>query len=304
MHDGSSEDEISARLLTYADRKRLDETVGLFVNRRIAFEPVELTSRVGTADVANAKRKLALSFDEDGHVDVALATNMISVGLDITRLGLMVVTGQPKTTSEYIQATSRVGRDIARPGLVVTLLNVHKPRDRSHYERFSSYHESFYRSVEATSVTPFSPRALDRGLPAITVALARLGIRELTRTLSAKDVEDHAPATQEIARAVGERAENHADGLPSGFADHVRKRVQSLIDDWARLAHDAKQGGAAFGYAGRDRGVSTPLLREMIDPERDTLTSTQLRFRAPRSLRDVEPSVLLGIKTPEGSDIT
>ena len=106
---------------------------------------------------------------------MALATNMISVGLDITRLGLMVVLGQPKTAAEYIQATSRVGRDDEQPGLVVTLLNVHRPRDRSHYERFEAFHESFYRAVEATSVTPFSPRALDRGLPAVVVALARHG---------------------------------------------------------------------------------------------------------------------------------
>jgi ATP-dependent helicase YprA (DUF1998 family) len=97
---------------------------------------LELTSRVSTSDVATAKSRLALPFYEDKKVDVALATNMISVGLDIIRLGLMVVLGQPKTSAEYIQATSRVGRDPHRPGLVVTLLNVHKPRDRSHYERF------------------------------------------------------------------------------------------------------------------------------------------------------------------------
>ena len=298
------EDEIGARLLSCSERKRLDEATGLFADRQIAFEPVELTSRVGTADVADAKRKLALDFTEDQRVDVALATNMISVGLDITRLGLMLVSGQPKTTSEYIQATSRVGRDPARPGLVVTLLNVHKPRDRSHYERFPAFHESFYRNVEATSVTPFSSRALDRGLPAVTVALARLGIDGLTPTPAARDVETHRAETDAIAGAVGERAQRHADGLPADAGRAVQRRVQSLLDDWAALAREAGEVGVTFGYArGRNESVSTPLLREMIDPDRDTLDDRQLRFRAPRSLRDVEPGVLLGIKTPEGRDI-
>jgi ATP-dependent helicase YprA (DUF1998 family) len=134
---------------------------------------VELTSRVSTDKVAEAKRRLALPFCEKDRVDVAIATNMISVGLDIIRLGLMVVMGQPKTSAEYIQATSRVGRDPDRPGLIVTILNIHKPRDRSHYERFAGYHQTFYRSVEATSVTPFSPRALDHGLAGTLIALAR-----------------------------------------------------------------------------------------------------------------------------------
>ena len=298
------EDEIGSRLQTYAGRKRLDDAVGLFANRQIAFEPVELTSRVGTARVAEAKRRLSLGFDDKERVDVALATNMISVGLDITRLGLMLVSGQPKTTAEYIQATSRVGRDPARPGLVVTLLNVHRPRDRSHYERFSSWHESFYRGVEATSVTPFSPRVMDRGLPAVAVAMARLGIRELTPMAAARNVEDHGAETAALAQAVGDRARNHADGVPAGFGGHVANRFQSLIDDWAGLAHEAGRDGVAFGYArSGGSGGSTPLLREMIDPNRETLNDTQLRFRAPRSLRDVEPGVLLGVKTPEGQDI-
>ena len=299
------EDEIGSRLQTYAGHKRLDEAAGLFADRQIAFEPVELNSRVGTADVADAKRRLALGFHDDEHVDVALATNMISVGLDITRLGLMVVSGQPKTTAEYIQATSRVGRDSSRPGLVVTLLNVHKPRDRSHYERFSAYHNSFYRGVEATSVTPFSPRAMDRGLPAVAVALARLGIADLTPALAASYIKDHGDETNALAEAVGVRAQGHADGLPAGFGDEVRDRVRRVIDDWATLAHEAQQDGVSFGYTlGPDSGASTPLLREMIVPDPNTLNDTQLRFRAPRSLRDVEPSVLLGIKTPEGRDIT
>src|SRR5262249_17757015 len=144
--------------------------------------------RVSTDKVAEAKRRLALPFTAPGHVDVAIATNMISVGLDIVRLGLMVVFGQPKTSAEYIQATSRVGRDHGRPGLVVTILNIHRPRARSHYERFAASHQSFYRAVEATSVPPFSPRAMDRGLAGTLVALTRQGHAPMTPPLGAGDI--------------------------------------------------------------------------------------------------------------------
>src|SRR5580693_6346758 len=126
-----------------------------------------------TDQVAKAKQQLELACDGKTGVDVALATNMISVGLDITRLGLMLVQGQPKTAAEYIQATSRIGRDHNRPGLAVVVLNLHKPRDRMHFEQFGQFHRTFYRAVEATSVTPWAARALDRALAAIVVAAAR-----------------------------------------------------------------------------------------------------------------------------------
>src|SRR5712692_5906848 len=100
---------------------------------------------------------------------------MISVGVDVGRLGLMCAVGQPKTTAEYIQANSRVGRDRNGPGLVVTIYNWARPRDLSHYETFEHYHATFYRHVEALSVTPFSSRALDRGLTAAFVSLVRHG---------------------------------------------------------------------------------------------------------------------------------
>ena len=123
------EEEVRNTIRQYGQRRRLGEPHGLFRDRRTFSDVVELTSRVSTDRVADARRRLGRAFHETDRVDCAIATNMISVGLDIRRLGLMVVLSQPKTHAEYIQATSRVGRDARRPGLVVTLLNVHKPRE-------------------------------------------------------------------------------------------------------------------------------------------------------------------------------
>ena len=170
------EEEVQNTLKRYGDRKRLGKAPGLFRDRSSFSDVVELTSRVSTERVAEARRRLQTTFhDRKQRVDCAIATNMISVGLDIQRLGLMLVYGQPKTNAEYIQATSRVGRDDRRPGPVVTLYNVYRPRDRSHYERFRHYHETFYRSVEVASVTPFAARALDHGFAGALVLKAVAG---------------------------------------------------------------------------------------------------------------------------------
>ena len=134
----------------------------------------ELTSRKSSSDIPEILDSLNLNYEDDGFVDILLASNMISVGVDIPRLGLMIVNGQPKTTSEYIQATSRVGRDKDGPGLIITLFNHNKVRDRSFYETFPSWHSTLYRSVEPTSVTPFAPRAREKALHAPIIAIMRL----------------------------------------------------------------------------------------------------------------------------------
>jgi hypothetical protein len=140
----------------------------------------ELTSRIRGDKIPLAIQKLEIPFRRtakgyvEDTVEACLASSIIEVGIDIDRLSLMVIVGQPKTTSQYIQVSSRVGRSIDAPGLVVVAFSQSKPRDRSHYERFRSYHQRLYAQVEPTSVTPFSPPAVDRALHGIIVAAARL----------------------------------------------------------------------------------------------------------------------------------
>lgn len=155
----------------------VNDSIGLYADRRKEIPRnteliEELTSRRTQAEIKDMLDCLAIRADEDGSLDVVLATNMLSVGVDIPRLGLMVVNGQPKGISEYIQATGRVGRGRV-PGLMVAVLNNAKPRDRSHYESFGTWHSTLYRDVEPTSVTPFASRARDKALHAVLVSLVR-----------------------------------------------------------------------------------------------------------------------------------
>ncbi len=175
--------------------------------RRYITDPQELTSRIDSWRIPGLLKKIDNTFPRgkaDWPVDVLLATNMISVGVDIDRLGLMVVTGQPKTTAEYIQATSRVGRKY--PGLVVTMYNWMGTRDLSHYERFKSYHTALYKHVEAISVTPFSSRALDRGIRGVFAAMNRLTAPHMAMETEAENFDPTSSDTQDIVEAIYLRA--------------------------------------------------------------------------------------------------
>jgi hypothetical protein len=296
------EDEVKSRLLGYHQRKRENEAEGSFVDRTINDEPLELTSRVNTSQISEAKRRLALGFSDKDRVDVALATNMISVGLDITRLGLMVVLGQPKTAAEYIQATSRVGRDEQRPGLAIALLNIHRPRDRSHYERFGAWHNTFYRAVEATSVTPFSPRAIDRGIAAIAVAIARLGNAEMTSPLNAVKIIEQRSNLDCVADIIAERSVIHDPHRDSAEIEELRLkikgRVNDLLDTWQQIA--TEKGSLQYQ---QEVGVAPPLLFDPLDPELQRQPQSAKKFKAQRSLRDVEPVVNLWVKNSYELDL-
>lgn len=282
------EDDVSSRLRD-TDRR------GLAKRHRPIME--ELTSRKSSTDIPVLLDRMEVAFSEattakapvgeDGKrgpapirpLDVLLATNMISVGVDVKRLGLMLVCGQPKTTAEYIQATSRVGR--ASPGLVCTIYNWTRPRDLSHYENFAHYHATFYQHVEALSVTPFSAGALERGLSALLVALVRLQDTRLSANDRAGAIAPGDPSVQRILTAIARRAALVTGNKDAG--EEVRKQLQRRLDDWYAEA-SRRAGGTVLSYRRKADGTSRELLKPAgLGPWEE--------FTCLNSLRDVEPVV-------------
>lgn len=283
------DDDVQTRL------RRMDKR-GLA--KRLLYIVDELTSRKNSTDIPEVLDQLEAEFDpfvearrkempKQGQttnipkrpIDVLLATNMVSVGVDVQRLGLMVVAGQPKTTSEYIQATSRVGRRF--PGLVLTVYNWTRPRDLSHYETFEHYHATFYKHVEALSVTPFAPGAMSRGLTALLVSCVRLQGTEFNANKQASRISRNHPYVQAAIDLIVRRAEQTGDR--EGIAQMVRAELNSRLDDWLAQAQKTA-GGRVLGYDEERDGVTVALLRRPgLDPWDD--------FTCLNSLRDVEPTV-------------
>lgn len=218
------EDDIVQRIEYLAERRGRQA-------REIKNENRELTSRIASSKIPEVLKQLEIPVSEPEAIDVLLATNMISVGVDIDRLGLMVVNGQPKTSAEYIQATSRIGRRPEAPGLVVTVYNWSRPRDISHYERFRPYHEAIYQHVEATSVTPFAPRAQDRALHAVLIALARILREQWTSNDAASRFSASHPVANQIKTFILERASQVDPDAVGG----VDEQLGVLMDWWQKM---------------------------------------------------------------------
>jgi hypothetical protein len=194
----------------------------------------ELTSRIPAKDITTLLRQMEETLQTGKALDVLLSTNMISVGVDIQRFGLMLVTGQPKTSAEYIQATSRVGR--RDPGVIFTLYNWSRPRDLSHYERFMTYHSMLYRHVEASSVTPYSSRARDKALHGVFIGLLRLLDPRMSANSDAQNFDASDPLVQQVVAYLLDRVKNND---PDEYND-ARDRLQAFIDGWVEQQQQHK----------------------------------------------------------------
>ncbi len=283
------------RLVDDEIKRRLRRMDAHGLAKRSVWDTEELTSRIGSSDIPVVLDRLEVPFesskastkdeppkqDQKRPIDVLLATNMISVGVDVRRLGLMVVSGQPKTTAEYIQATSRVGRTY--PGLVVTAYNWARPRDLSHYERFEHYHATFYQHVEALSVTPFAKRAQDRGLAALLVSLVRLAGADFNANERAEDLDRKHPFVKRAIDAISSRAGRVLGSKQA--ADEVRRVLVHKVDVWLKEASRVGGGGGAkLGYKDKKDGQTLGLLRSAG-------VGLWQEFTCLNSLRDVEPTM-------------
>ncbi|MDR0989952.1 MAG: DISARM system helicase DrmA [Propionibacteriaceae bacterium] len=288
----------------------------------------ELTSRISSSDITQTLDEMAASFS--GSIDsnqerakrsqigakyperkvrpfdVVLATSMLQVGVDVTRLGLMMVVGQPKMTSEYIQASSRVGRDPSRPGLVVTLGNWARPRDLAHYEQFRYYHETFYKQVEPLSVTPFSVTSLDRGLAGLLVSAARVAqasrVDGLSEENNAWQIENQREFVVSLIEKLLRRisAASASDGAED-VEYWTRQRLLAALGQWEERNRTVSRQRLQLVYERfNDSTKQAPLIRSAESTTPSDVTVAAPPFVVANSMREVQPEInLLVSPNPE-----
>ncbi|GAA3530792.1 helicase-related protein [Aeromicrobium panaciterrae] len=276
-------DDVNARLEARADR------LGIQFRRIRPDRVLELTSRRRPEDLPNDLRELGRGIDtSEQAVDVVLSSNMLSVGIDVPRLALMLMVGQPKTTAEYIQATSRVGRGDVK-GIVTTLFRSNRARDRSHFETFRSYHESLYRTVEPTSVTPWSLASRDRSLAGALVLLVRHSYATLSDNSAALNFRLDDPQFKESVEQLVGGLKLQVANSDDDELDETVAQIWSLLRDWNRRASAAREAGTKLPYE-RTTGVDASLLKRFEQPGEGWMVAD--------SMRSVEPSVVVEVREP------
>jgi hypothetical protein len=251
---------------------------------------LELTSRRGAEEIPSDLRALRIRADESSEaIDVVLSSNMLSVGIDIPRLALMLMVGQPKTTAEYIQATSRVGRGDTK-GIVVTLFRSGRARDRSHFETFRGYHDALYRSVEPTSVTPWSLASRERSLAGALVALLRQSFTPLADNKSAGRFDLEETALNDAVAGLIDRFLGYVARADDTEAVETREAIWRLLRDWDRRARSVREAEETLRYE-RSANVAPALLKRFGQPGEGWLVAD--------SMRSVEPNVAVDVQEPQ-----
>ena len=255
----------------------------------------ELTSRKNSGEIPQILRKLSDGIekspppvngnsDDNQPVDLLLATNMLSVGVDIGRLGAMIVNGQPKLNSEYIQATGRIGRQ--NPGLIVTLYAYTKPRDLSYYENFKDFHSTYYKDVETVSLTPFTIRSRQTGLFGIIVGLCRMLINSLSQQSNAHLFNQQDPDQIKDVEKIKLQIEKRVESVDPEELSDTKDNIMMLLNDWATKANYHKTN---LKYREpSNENISTKILEAYTYLLKTDVESKQQLIPVPVSLRNAE----------------
>ena len=266
--------------------------------------PRELTSRRSGTELTRYRSELNMGLgSEQGPIDVLSSSNMFQVGIDIPRLGVMEIIGQPRSNSEYIQSSGRIGRN--SPGLVVSLLRGSFPRDQSHFELFRAFHQEFYRHVDRTSITPFTHRALERAFESMLMMMLRMGCKPLSRNSDLSNL--NQPNNVRVADRLVKKFEETIRGRTEAYESHFDIIVlDQAINEVSRALSRAKSFARFCAQAPTSPAwwiVWNDHERANMNPEPKSLFSSPFRTNfeteeedlvdSISSMRDITPEILL-----------
>ena len=272
----ATRDEIPERVKVYASSEDTE---------RPRFRVMELTAQSDTP-IATARNELsARHHDDSPSFDIVPCTSVISVGIDIDRLGLMLVNGQPKLTAEYIQATSRIGRGEV-PGVVIACYSPSKSRDRSHYESFRDFHDRFYSYVEPTSVTPGSLPAIERALHAALITVVRHG-SSLSKNKDAANFGRDRGETTDLIKKLSSRLKKAYDSTDEV---DIRNRIETTLEGLCEQWYDWAATHKDLAYRARPKELSPVLMTRFGDRK-----YRNLGWHTLQSMRHVDPEITLQV---------
>lgn len=251
---------------------------------KLSYRNIELTSRIPNERIKKNLDKLEIQFDgnikERKAYDLVLATNMISVGLDVGRLGIMVMNGMPPNTAEYIQASSRVARK--NEGLVLTLYDPFNSRDLSYFEDFVQFHKTFYKQVEPLSVTPFAENALDKMLFTLILAYFRHTTKYTANDTASALIDD--TVKDNLRNNLIRLFQNHK--FAQNDMQLITEKIVDILRDW-KYKIEAQKDLKYYWANHPKESLIVPMQEKKNDDE--TLTAMQ-------SMRSVEPSAEILIR--------
>ncbi len=288
-----------------------------------SFNKSELTGRLSGAEVVKELEDVSSKWEagkrlphQNGHdewlrgttpPDLILATNMISVGLDVERFNTIIMNSMPRNIAEYIQASSRVARNDL--GLVVTLHNPFRARDLSHFERFREFHEKLYYYVEPISITPFSKKSVAKYFPLYLATMIRHTYDNLANATDAAKIDGNL--RDNIIHELGQYFDNRLtrtqqleDGLSDLLTEELEKFIRvflsNALDGWQSLADGQNFDGYELRYSGSDflnsNSRSVKKHRNLflaLDAYQDS--ESENMWPVPMSLRNVESEAVIHI---------